>query len=106
MLSGRLSASFLLANDSNVSRALAASARIDLDLEFQLLSFGQGVEHAGWQRRVVKEDLAAVLGAHEAESPIANQPGDRTARHGTSPFSKEHAVGAPARGAAGLPRCP
>jgi hypothetical protein len=68
----------LVAHNANVARALPTTTRIVLDVELDLLAFLERVELAGTQGRVVEEDLAAVVGADEAEAPISNQANDGT----------------------------
>jgi hypothetical protein len=67
-----------VAHNANVARALPTTARIVLDVELDPLSFLERVELAGSQGRVVEEDLAAVVGAYEAEAPISDQANDGT----------------------------
>jgi hypothetical protein len=37
-------------DDPDVAGSLTAPARIDLDLELEILSFRKGIKDAGWQR--------------------------------------------------------
>jgi hypothetical protein len=41
---------YLPADDPDVAGSLTAPARIDLDLELEILSFRKGIKDAGWQR--------------------------------------------------------
>jgi hypothetical protein len=75
----------LASDDVVVSCTLTAPAWIDLDLEFDILTFGQCVEDAGRERRMVEKDLAPVIHSHEAEASIANQPYYWPAYHGALP---------------------
>jgi hypothetical protein len=72
-LDGSDDASRLLSDNTNVSSALTATARVVLDVELDLLSFLERVELAGSQGRMVEENLAAIIGADETEPSIADE---------------------------------
>src|SRR4249920_3490539 len=68
-------------DEPHVPRALAAPACVVLDVELDLLTLGQRVEHAARKRRMVNEDLAAVFGADKPKPAIPNDANDGTLSH-------------------------
>ena len=56
----------------NVHRPLTAPTSIVFDVEFEFLALLEGVERAARERRVVDEDLPAVLRTDESEATIPN----------------------------------
>ena len=74
----------LLSEQTNVGGSLAASSRIVLDVELDLLSLLKGVELARRERRMMKEDLGPVIGANEAEPTVTDETHNRSTCHGLS----------------------
>src|SRR5688500_17050529 len=92
----------VLVEQAYIGSPLAAPALIVLDVELNLPALLERVEHTRGERRVVEEDLAAILGADEPEPAIPDHADDGACSHGNPPQREACAARAGAKATARL----